>query len=366
MSKKKIGIVTIHTDFNYGAVLQAVATQMFFENNGYDAEIIDYENKIISQQSKLSYKQEGKIKGYLITFIRNTLFGRYFYYKKAIKDLDKYRKKSKEKYLTPKDFENLPYDILVAGSDQIWNPIISKGLDSVFLLKFGGACKKISVSTSIGSYVLNEIERNVFKDALEDFNCISVREKHAKEQLQPLVSKEIKVLLDPTLLIERSVWWENIAQNSMYATPKEHYILTYFVSGDKNKYRSKLSEYADTLGLPVWTIQYSNYNWKESNKKILGASIADFVALIANADLVLTDSFHGVAFSVNMGTNFVALTNVENPVRVAEFLTTLGLADRIDMAAKDYKSVNFENVNKKLEIIRKDSIEWVLDSVESV
>ena len=87
---KRIGIVTIHTDFNYGAVLQAVATQKLLELSGYDAEIIDYENPVISEQSKIISKQNGKIKGYLITFIRNTIFGRYFFYKKATKDLNQY------------------------------------------------------------------------------------------------------------------------------------------------------------------------------------------------------------------------------------------------------------------------------------
>ena len=99
MKNKKIGIITIHTDFNYGAVLQAIATQKVFEINGYDAEIIDYRNKFIDQQSKLMYKQNNKFKGYFITLIRNTIFGRYFYYKKAIKNLDKYKKIKKEEQI---------------------------------------------------------------------------------------------------------------------------------------------------------------------------------------------------------------------------------------------------------------------------
>ena len=364
MEKKKIGIITIHTDFNYGAVLQAVATQKFFEINGYDSEIIDYENKVISQQSKICYKQGGKIKGYFISFVRNTLFGRYHYYKKAVENLDLYRKKSKEKYNSLEELEMSPYDILVAGSDQIWNPLISGELDPVFLLDFGKEKKKISVATSMGSYTLSDSERRKFNYTLEDFEFISVRENHAKRQLQPLVKKDIKVLLDPTLLLDKNAWWNNLGKNSKYSLKKERYIVTYFVGGNKNKYRQKIKEYADKLQLPVWTIQYSNYYWKESNKKILGASIADFIALIKNADLVLTDSFHGVAFSVNLGIDFVALTNTENPIRVKEFLTKIELEERIDMSSDTYTSIDYEDVSRKIELMRKDSAEWLLNAIQ--
>ena len=136
------------------------------------------------------------------------------------------------------------------------------------------------------------------------------------------------------------------------------------MGGNKNKYRQKIKEYADKLQLPVLTIQYSNYYWKESNKKILGASIADFIALIKNADLVLTDSFHGVAFSVNLGIDFVALTNTENPIRVKEFLTKIELEERIDMSSDTYTSIDYEDVSRKIELMRKDSAEWLLNAIQ--
>lgn len=361
--KPKIGIVTIHTDFNYGAVLQAVATQKFLELNGFDAEIIDYENSIISEQSKLIYKQDGKIKGYLMTFVRNTIFGRYRYFKKAIKNLDLYRKKSQKSYKTFNDLKDTPYEILVSGSDQIWNPLISRGLDPIFLLQFGAPKKRISISTSMGSYTLKENEKKIFREALATYSHISVREEFAKSQLQKLVNAKIKVLVDPTLLLTRKVWWDCLAKDSQFAQKKEKYIVTYFVGGNKNKYRPIIKEYSDALELPVWTIQYSNYNWKESTKKILGASIIDFIALIANADLVITDSFHGVAFSVNMETDFVALTNSGNPVRVKEFLGKLHLEKRIDLQAKQYEKIDYCKVRDELDEMRNDSANWIINAI---
>ena len=199
---------------------------------------------------------------------------------------------------------------------------------------------------------------------LKNFDAISVREKHAIEQLQPLVSQKIKELLDPTLLLDNKTWNEDFAKHSSYYNTKEKYILTYFVGEDKSKYRAKIREYSKLLGIPVWTIQFSNYKWKESDKRILGASVIDFLALIKNAALVITDSFHGVAFSVNLGTNFVALTNVKNPVRVKEFLGKLDLDERIDMNSGDYHEVDYSKVNNKLSKMRKDSLDWVFKVIK--
>lgn len=364
MRKLRAGIVTIHTDFNYGAVLQAVATQKFMELNGVNAEIIDYENKVIARQSKLFYKQGENILGYGVTFIRNVFFGRYFYYKKAIKNLDSYRRKTKVKYVTVEDLKDVNYDLLIAGSDQIWNSEITGELDPVFLLCFGKKNKKISFATSMGSHVLSDEEKEKFRVVLRQYSAISVREKFAMNQLHNLTSKKIKVLLDPTLLLNRRVWWCDFAKYSEYANKKEKYILTYFVGGDKSKYRSQVAAYANRLNMPVWTIQFSNYRWKESDKKILGASIIDFVALISNADLVITDSFHGVAFSVNMESDFVALTNIENPIRVREFLEAIELDNRIDMKVNEYSKINYDKARRLLEDLRCDSEAWFKSVLE--
>lgn len=99
-------------------------------------------------------------------------------------------------------------------------------------------------------------------------------------------------------------------------------------------------------------------------KKILGATMEDFVALIANAELVITDSFHGVAFSLNLGTNFVALSNTANPERVKAILGKLEIADRIDMPVEKYYPVNYEMVHQKLAKLQQDSINWAIRAVD--
>lgn len=92
----------------------------------------------------------------------------------------------------------------------------------MFLLKTGGPQKRISVATSIGSYVLKKDDELVLKEALEHFSSISVREQHAKSQLQKLTTKDIKVILDPILLLNKKEWWNLLGCKSKFAEKKKN------------------------------------------------------------------------------------------------------------------------------------------------
>ena len=259
----------------------------------------------------------------------------------------------------------MKYDILIAGSDQIWNPLITGGIDPVFLLQFGKAERRISVASSLGSKEPTEAEKSIFKDAFKKFSWISVREQYAKKCLQDLTDKNIKVLMDPTFLFNKSEWIDLLGRKSKMFDVKEKYILTYFISSKKSSYQDRVLEYSKKINCPVWSIQFTNYTWKVTNKKIMGASIEDFIALFMNAQLILTDSFHGTAFSINLNRNFVPFKHSENPLRIINLLQNLGIAERLDMPAKEYKEINYDEVNKKLEILREDSKEWLLNAVDN-
>ena len=114
----------------------------------------------------------------------------------------------------------------------------------------------------------------------------------------------------------------------------------------------------------MWSIQFTNYTWKVTNKKIMGASIEDFIALFMNAQLILTDSFHGTAFSINLNRNFVPFKHSENPLRIINLLQNLGIAERLDMSAEEYKEINYDEVNEKLKTLCEDSKEWLLNAVK--
>ena len=362
---KKIGIVTFFKANNYGVCLQAIATSEFLKNKGYDVDIINYINPYEHRIFKWSYRENDKITGYITSFLKNILLGKKRYYNKGFKNVNNYYHLTEPCATNIEQLQDMEYDILIAGSDQIWNPLITGGLDQVFLLQFGNAAKRISVASSLGSNKPTEEEQMIFRQAFEKFSYISVREQYAKNCLQCLTNKNIKVLMDPTFLFNKNEWINLLGKKSKLFDLKEKYILTYFISGKKSSYQDRVLEYSKKLNCPVWSIQFSNYTWKVTEKKILGASIEDFIALFMNAQLILTDSFHGTAFSINLNRNFVPFKHSENPLRIINLLQNLGISERLDMPAEEYKDVDYKEVNKKLELLREDSKEWLLNAVDN-
>ena len=360
---KKIGIVTFFKANNFGVCLQAFATYEFIRRNGYDVEIINYINPYEHRIFKWAYKEGGRAIGYISSLAKNILLGKKHYYKRGFSHVTDHYDLSCGEHKAKDTMNALEYDVLVAGSDQIWNPQITGGLDEVFLLQFGQAQKRISLASSLGSQELKDTDKENFTRALKNFSAISVREEFAKQCLQPLTEKEIKVLMDPTFLFCRNEWLNMLGKASKYYNSNEKYILTYFIASNKADYQQRVKAYADKLGLPVWSIQFSNYHWKVSSKRILGASIEDFIALVSNAALILTDSFHGTAFSLNLQKDFVPFRHSANPLRIIDLLQKLGIGERLDMAASEYQNVNYSLVNPKLEGLREDSKNWVLHAL---
>ncbi len=362
---KKVGIVTFFKANNFGVCLQALATYRFIQNNGYDAEIIRYECPYEHRTQKWMYKENNKVSGYFTSFAKNLLLGKMHYFKKGFGHVTEHYELSDKCYTSFEQMQDLDYDILVSGSDQIWSSSITGVLDQAFLLNFGNNPKRISIASSLGSKEIPCEERDIFQKCLSQYSAVSVREQFAKDQLQPLIEQEIKVLMDPTFFFNRQEWIELLGRKSKYFEKKEKYILCYFIAGNKFEYAPRVRAYAEKLGLPVWTIQFSNYKWKVSDKAILGATIEDFIALFANADLILTDSFHGTAFSLNMERNFVPFKHSGNPLRIINLLERLELRSRLDMAASDYEDVDYTAVKPALESLREDSKQWTLKALDN-
>lgn len=360
---KSIGVVTFHRANSFGATLQAYATVAFLNESGYKAEIVDYTNEYEQRFQKLFYTENGKLSGYITASIKNLLFRKRYYTKKSFGHLERYYPISSVHYKDKKSLETAKYDILIAGSDQIWNPVITNKIDTTYLLQFGTADKRISVASSMGSHILSDVEKEIFQRALATFSAISIREEFGKNQLTELVDKPIQILMDPTFLVRKKDWLDKLGKNSKYYSLKEKYILTFFVAPD-GSYRERVQAYADYLHLPVWSIQSTTMKRTNCQRSILGATIEDFIALIAGAELVITDSFHGVALSLNLQRDFIAFKNTANPVRVVSILDKLEIPERLNMIPKKYHPVNYKRVNQIMDPLCEESRQWVIKAIE--
>lgn len=359
----RIGLVTFHRSKSYGAGLQAFATVEFLKDNGYEVQLIDYTNPYEQRSQKLFYSENGKLDGYIKAFLKDFIFGKKYYAYKSYHEFYKYFPLTKEKYTSADALENVEYDVLIAGSDQVWNKDITNGLDRVMLLQFGKAKRRISVASSMGSIVLNEEDKSIFQGALQAFTSISIREEFGKKQLCSLTDKKIKVLMDPTFFFGKDEWIRKLGSKSKFYNSGHNYILTFFVTHN-NGYRERVQQYADFLKIPIWSMQPTLIKRTNCEKSILGATTEDLIALIAGAALVITDSFHGVAMSLNLQRDFVAFKNVENPVRVETLLNKLDIKNRLDMKPAEYCKIDYKAINEKLFPLCEDSKRWVIEAIE--
>ena len=149
----KIGIVTFFNSINYGVWLQAYATQRALSDLGHNVEMVDYSNEFEGKKLRYTYDEDDRAIGYVTSLLKAIIYGRVRYYKKAFGDhLHEYYNTTLKHYTDIEDMKDLEYDVLVAGSDQIWNPEITGGkFDKVYLLQFGKVGKRISFASLVHS-----------------------------------------------------------------------------------------------------------------------------------------------------------------------------------------------------------------------
>lgn len=347
---KKIGITTFYNAINYGAFLQCFALQELL-NDKYDAFIIDHKNEKISGHYNLIKTKNIK------SIIRSIIFFKKNYLKR--KNFNKCIKK----YLKFGSIDD-KYDSVIAGSDQIWNIKLTGGIDQVFTLKEFKETKKISYASSIGQEELIQENKDIYKGIVDEIDYVSVREESAQKELNKISAKKIKVNIDPTLTLTKEVWDKYTTKNKI----KDDYIFSYFVGATNENY-NVLNSFSEKMGMKV--ISYSE-NPKEKNiiKKCYEDNPFEFITKIKNAKYVFTSSFHGTVFSIIFNKEFICMLPKTKANRIIDLLEKLGLQNRAIKTIDDLnkidlnKKIDYKKVNKKLDELRKDSIDWLIDKIE--
>ena len=338
MKKIRIGILTIHDSPNYGACLQCYALWKYLTDQGYDCEVIDlhrpgaHADYIPSQRyTRCRPVQEGKLRKLKKTikafFKKNPPIIKHYSddSERKFKDFNALLKLSKPYRSVDELYQNPPdYDIYIAGSDQLWNPAQPYCLEPYFLTFVDGMFKKkVSFSTSIGITELTILEKNKFKTWLSDFSAISVREKQAKQLLESFIGREVHQVLDPTFLLTSSSWRTLAKEPEL----QDSYILYYALHLDMNllNYCQRLSEES---GSRLYVLNQTQPDpIDDSYIAVKDAGPREFIGYIANAQLVITDSFHGTVFSIIMGSKnfytYIAQGNKRGS-RIEDLLTIFG------------------------------------------
>lgn len=308
----QVGILTYHNADNLGAVLQAYALQRFLNRlDNVSARVVDYRCPVIEGTKRI---QSRSIKGLCKAVPMNA------YYKVKGAGFDKFRREHlrlTERSYTPDSVKALArrFDLLITGSDQVWN-LRCSGNDWTYFLDFADDhTKKCSYAASLGNYRFEQEDGTQAAQLLNRLDRISVREQSAAQELERLGIPGAQVHLDPVFLLSREEWLKAASGRML----KEKYIFVYLIQEDVNVMRAAES-YAKKHGCKL----ISN---KKSPEFILHGGPGEFLSWLNNAEAVFTNSFHGTAFSVIFEKPLcadIALRSGEKNMRVLELLESIG------------------------------------------
>lgn len=378
---KKIGIITYYYFFNYGTMLQAFATQLLFSKSAdVDVEIIDYRfgNKTTPKKSDIIRTRLRRIFVYVKEFKRVFVTARYqskrnlknTHFERFVSD---YFNLSNKRYWFESEIEADPpmYDIYVTGSDQTWSPKI--GLSPVLFLSFARESSiKAAYAPSIGVTQLTKNEQEHFRLLLKPYDYLSCRESIGSKILSSIIGKGVDTVLDPTLMISSEEWLSYAKKPSISGK----YILCYFL-GERDYYRDYVKQLSKQSGLPVYYIPANWKDFKKSNNLLWEVGPSEFLGLIANAEYVCTDSFHGTIFSVNFHREVRVFIKHTGDIsggdnsRLFDILQRLGIQSQLITkynkgdTIKD-THIDYNNVDALLSIERDKSMKYVERIVQSL
>lgn len=366
---KKIGIITILKVNNYGAELQAYATQKALQLMGYDAEIIDYPfyknpRHIPTKKSKPVFAMPWKktLAEWLyprISRLRQIIQRNKSGVERA-KHFEEFHKANTLfscEYRTIDDLfdAEMNYDACVVGSDQVWNPGNYTSLDPYFL-KFCRNARKLSYASSIGLGKLPEYTKSYYCEAWKSLDAISVREENAVEIVKSVSGCNATWVLDPTLLLDANDWAKVENPDNKVSALGCPYVLLYELT--PCPYLKTLAKHVAAL-LQAKIVRITKDAVAiESDAEIINvtdAGPAEFLWLFRQSAFVVTNSFHGTAFSINLNKNFYVVTPArkKNNSRQQSILKLFHLSDRMlqedaKLPEQDDLSIDFTQANEIL------------------
>ena len=361
----KIGILTFHCAHNYGAVLQCYATQEFLRSKGYEVEVINYRPQYLLDPYKLFNRRrvicKNPIRLLKCLIIEILMFSNR--YKRFIGFERFIHNRLQIGDIVTRNTLSSDCDAYIIGSDQVWNSRITRGFDPIYFADFPfekGNKKYISYAASMEAKTLTHEQVDFYTKSLNNFDILSVRENQLQQLLQSLTSKNISLVLDPTLMVPTAVW-DNLSSDNSNV---EKYVVVYQVRIDPNTMR--IAELiANQIGAKVKVlVAWLHYNAVEGADQT--ATPEEFVDVIRNAACVVTTSFHGTAFSVIFNRPFYTIRlNDGRDTRSESLLGTLSLEERIvDVdACPIFSDIDYSVVNKKLEKLRKESQDFLINNL---
>lgn len=342
-------------------MLQAVAMNKLFENYFDAVDVLDYRPKCITENYNLLYTK--RIKGFIASVLNVPT--------NIVKKRRFKRFMEENMRLTPTFFQaekiSVDSDLLILGSDQIWNLDVTKGVDKTYFGKLpNGGQYVIPYAASIGKDAINEKEAETYKTLLNTVPNIGVRERNAQSMLRRIFpDKNIDVTLDPTLMVDASVW--NHLEKKIPLPDK--YVLIFSLNGYEKTYATA-EEIAAKRGIPIIEVLGHNIDFldKRKHRKLATLGPQEFLYAIHHADAVVTDSFHGTAFSIIYQRDLRVIPHKTRGARMVELLQAINAENRL---VGDHTRIIFEKIEwneeslRLLEELKAHSFEFITNALNT-
>lgn len=347
--KSKVSLLTFNSALSYGAVLQTYAMVKTLEALDCDVEIIDFRAPFLPPVPT-----------------RLWLLKAHYNFKRLRKEIlfgnfrNRYLSNKTKAIYSPSRLKKVKFnaDYFIVGSDQVWNPDVTKKYALNYFFDFVNG-NKISYAASFGKgeWDFPEILTDSIRILLNDFKAISVRESEAIPMMKEKFNIAAEAVLDPTLLNP------DFSEILKSYTPKQQ-IAAFKLQYD-SAFLELVSDVQNKIGVPALAIdtqiEYKNIT------SISFPSVKDWIKHIAESSFIVTDSFHGVAFSLIFKKNFIVLNaHPKRFIRIQDLLTKLGLLDRIVKTRADIiensnwmKPIDYLEVDKELSKLRGVSMNFL-------
>lgn len=329
----RIRLLTYHFSDNFGALMQAYGLRHWLLKRGYDARFINYHPRYVEEGGDFSnlfdprqFKRNLKVAYLRLSYLRTRIFGN----REQAQAFETFRREQLgaegPRLLTQAEMDGqADCDLLICGSDQIWNPSAQRGLDPVYFLDFDrpGRARRISYAASFGK---SSLDSSYFEEAgklIAGLDAVSVREVSGVDIVQAVAGRDAVTVPDPTILLGE---FSDLLEP---AGPQGH-IFCYALRTGEN-----ISQVAELVGSHFGEKVLSSYNahrrWREIGETVYPAP-DEWLRLLNGARTVISNSFHGVTLSILLERPFIAVAlpgrKRELNERVRNLLTQLDLMHR--------------------------------------
>lgn len=362
----KIGTISynIYCNFtNYGSALQTWALHQAIKKIGHIPVLVDYCPDILADKDPLNPfgnmwdkdEESKRMVEQTMPAIRTNYdkFDR-FYREQFVRTSQKYTSKSFGR------IEKERLDGFVCGSDTIFCPD-EFGFDDGYYANYAEMKgNSVSYAASFGDPHFTDETYEILNARIKNFKALGIRENQMIPYLKQHTAAPVQRTIDPTLLLTAEEYKEIIGEKQ----EKEKYILLY-----SRRYSPQMEEYADKMadqhGWKIIDISLRATNAERGHIMRYDAGVEEFLSLVKNAEYVVTNSFHGMIFSVQFRRPFVIFSREQCDNKIEELLELFGLRDRMLVTGTEiFKDINYNDVHDRISAARKESLEFLKMELE--